>query len=290
MVGSGSSEFVIYGESENAAITPEAATVRRQGSYGTHGGGVGAVVSDSTPLFVQRGGARLRDCVYSLQSDRFESVDLCLLAGHLFESSPIEDIAVQRMPFQIVWVVAGGILHGLTYDRAQSVAGWHRHPTVGEVLSVETTRTATAQDDVWLAVDRGDGPVVERFRPGAMIDPQNDGWWLDGATEVEGEPTGSPFSAIVQPMTVEIPMPTGTSRTRNQRIHSVVPSVWRSSGGQIGPALNRLSYLHCQDTTGEIEIAFAGGHSPDGDVFLVSSTNEPFNLRSLTLKFNIYGD
>jgi hypothetical protein len=290
MVGSGSAEFAVFGENENAPITPEAGTVRRQGSYGTHGGGAGAVVSDSTPLFVQRGGARVRDLVYALQSDRFESADLCLLAGHLFADDPIDDLAVQRMPFQIVWAVAGGNLFGLTYDRLQNVAGWHRHPTAGTVLSVEVTRTATAQDDVWLAVDRGDGPALERFRPGAMIDPQNDGWWLDSAIQGETEPEGLSYTATVQPLTVEVPLPNGTSRTRQMRIHAVVPSVWRSYGGQFGPALSRLSALNCDNTTGEVDKNFAGGHTPDGDLFIVSATNEPFNLRSITVKFNVYGD
>lgn len=181
LIGTGSGEWIMHGEDEEKAIVPEFGVAKRHSSYGAHNGGVPAAFADSVSLFVQRGGTRVREFSYRFEADRYEAANLNLLADHLFEA-PVDDIAVQRMPWQVVWFVSGGKLYGLTYERAQNVAAWHRHETAGEILSVGTIRATGTEDEVWFLVDRGQGEIfIERFRPGHMDQRPDDGWWQDSA-------------------------------------------------------------------------------------------------------------
>ncbi len=183
LAGTGCGEWSMYGEDEEKAITPEYCVARRQSAYGAHDGGVPACFVDSTCFFVQRGGTRVREFSFSFQDDRYDAANLNLLADHLLESA-VEDIAVMRMPWQVVWFVSGGKLYGMTYERAQRVAAWHRHSTQGEVLSVATIRATTDEDEVWFLVKRGERILIERFRPGLMARPADKGWWMDAAMAV----------------------------------------------------------------------------------------------------------
>ena len=183
LAGTGCGEWSMYGEDEEKAITPEFCVARRQSAYGAHDGGVPACFADNVCLFVQRGGTRIREFSFSFQDDRYEAANLNLLADHLFEE-PVEDIAVMRMPWQVVWMVAGGKLFGITYERAQRVAAWHRHSTQGEIRSVATVRATSDEDEVWFLVERGGRIFIERFRPGQMARPDDDGWWMDAASGV----------------------------------------------------------------------------------------------------------
>lgn len=184
LVGTGCGEWVMYGADEEKAITPEDGNARRHSSYGAHNGGVPACFSDSVSLFVQRGGTRVREFAYRFEADRYEAANLNLLADHLF-SAPVDDIAVMRMPWQVVWFISDGELFGLTYERAQGVAAWHRHETQGDFVSVGSIRATGPEDQVWFLVDRGDGLLIERFKPGLLADPSDDsGWWMDSAVAV----------------------------------------------------------------------------------------------------------
>jgi hypothetical protein len=195
LVGTGCGEWIMHGEDEEKAITPEFGTAKRHSSYGAHDGGVPACFSDSVSLFVQRGGTRVREFSYRYDADRYEAANLNLLADHLFEDA-VSDIAVQRMPWQIVWFVAGGKLYGLTYERAQNVAAWHRHVTQGEVLSVGAIRATSEEDEIWFVVKRGVERFIERFRPGQMARPVDNGWWLDSAAAVPAPFDFSPLQHL----------------------------------------------------------------------------------------------
>lgn len=184
LVGTGCGEWILHGEEEEKSITPEFGQAKRHSSYGAHDGGVPACFSDSVSLFVQRGGTRVREFSYRYDADRYEAANLNLLADHLFDK-PVADIAVQRMPWQIVWFVSGGKLYGLTYERAQNVAAWHRHSTQGEVLSVGAIRATSEEDEIWFVVKRGLELFIERFRPGQMARPADNGGWLDASAAVQ---------------------------------------------------------------------------------------------------------
>ncbi|MDB6077726.1 MAG: hypothetical protein JWO82_1473 [Akkermansiaceae bacterium] len=183
LIGTGSAEFIMHGEQEDNAITPEYGVAKRQSSLGSHNGGVPAAFADSVSLFVQRGGTRIREFSFKFEVDRYENANLSLLSEHFF-TDPVDDIAIQRMPFQIVWFLSGGKVYGMTYERMQNVAAWHRHETQGEVISLGAIRGATGEDEVWFLVRRGGDILVERFQLHALSNPQDDGWWMDSAVTI----------------------------------------------------------------------------------------------------------
>lgn len=339
VVGNGGGEFTLRGENQDSPVTPEFGICDRHSSFGTHQGGAGHIVSDTVSLFVQNGGRALREMAYSFQSDKYESANLNLLAEHLFPAA-IQDVAVQRQPFQIIWVVASGRLFSLTYERSQEVVAWARHPVGGEVIAIGSVRRY-AEDGMYFLIRRGGRLAIERFTPGGLIDPKDDGSWLDSHTtlttgsgsyeglyNLSGHPllgrnvcgyylgkllgpaplnsaffkglsgpvtVGLPFRALCQPVTPEVTLENGSSRSRECRIHKIVPNLYKSRGGKFGPKpdgpldsleVGSASHLF----TGEVEKDFDGGFDPRGDFCILSDEPYPFTIRSVALKLNYTGD
>jgi hypothetical protein len=334
VIGSGIGEFAMRGEREDSAITPEFGLATRQSSFGTQPTGIGCILLDSAVLFVQNGGRIIREMLYRMDSDRYEAQNLTLLSDHLFTSA-ITGWAIQRRPFQILWIVSGGVLYSLTYERTQNIAAWQRHPTAGTVVSVACIKNVP-DDEVWFIMQHGSTRTVERLTPHAITTPADSGHWSDcwqslaypfsltgnplaglsvvGWHNGEAMPAatlnsafftgiasgsvviGRPYTATVEPMTPEVPMPNGSSRTRESRIHTVVPSLYACRGGKIGQdpdgavfdALNAGSVSAL--FTGEVEKLFEGGYGKTGDFCILSDEPFPFSIRSITLKMNFYGD
>lgn len=333
VIGSGVGEFILRGETDEKPITPEFGTGARHSSFGSHSSGPGALQVDSVTLFVQSGGRVVRELSYRLDTDRYESGNLTLLSEHLFRDT-IDDFALMRNPFTVVWFVSGGRLYGLTYERGQNIAGWHRHTTAGTVMSVACLRR-DGEDEVWLVVERGGALCVERFALGAMTDPQDDGRWMDSFSVLESPydltghhldgqlvmawhdgahqlvtlnsayfaqqtglvTVGLPYTAKLQPMTPETALANGSSRTREARIHAIVPSLYLARGGAMGEAPDGTMFdplkvgAPGELFTGETDdFLFDGGHSRTGNFCIVSNEPYPFGIRSLALKLNYSGD
>jgi hypothetical protein len=334
VIGSGIGEFVLRGENEDKAITPEFGIAAKHSSFGSHAGGTGAIQADAQTLFVEAGGRVVRELSYRYDSDRYEAGNLNLLADHLFDSE-IVDSAIQRRPWQVIWFVAGGKLYSLTYERSQNVAAWQRHPTAASVVSVACLRK-DGEDEVWCVMDHGGGVLtVERMHPGALLSPADDGWWSDSCMSlaypfsltgnhlagksvigwksdgtVIGPATlnsgfftgitsgnvviGRPYTAAVMPMTPETGLQNGSSRTRECRIHAIVPNLYKARGGKMGESPSGTKFDNLKTGTGfftgELEQDFDGRFGKTGDICLVSDKPLPFSVRSLALKLNYLGD
>lgn len=334
VIGSAVGEFVMYGKDTESPITAEDRNVSRHSSCGSHLKGPGVMPADLAVLFVQHGGRIVRELAYRNESDRYEAANLNLFTEHLFASGEITDFAIQRHPFQVIWIVADGKLYSMCYERAQNIAAWARHPTAGTVVSVACIRKPL-EDEVWFVMNHGGIFTVERFRYGAFTDFTDDGKWSDchqtlaSPYSLVGNPLagmqvvgwnngnvigpatlnsgfftgltgnvviGRPYSAKVQPMTPEVPLQNGTSRTREIRIHEVVPSLFKSRGGKVGedPAGTKFEPVRAGDAaavfTGEKAVSFDGGHHTDGAFCLISDEPLPYFVRAITLKLNVYGD
>lgn len=334
VIGSAIGTFLLYGADRDKPITPEDRNVERHSATGAHVKGPGILPADSAAIFVQRGGNNVRELAFSYQSDRYESADMNLLADHLFPEDPITDFAIQRQPFSVLWFIAGGNLFSLTYERAQNVAAWARHPTNGTVVSVACI-PKPSEDEVWFVVERDGIFTVERFTTGQMTDPVDDGTWIDccqtftapysltgsplAGRSVEGVIAGSVastdeltsgffidlsgsitlglnYEAKLMPMTPVLQLANGTSRSREMRIHEIVVSLYKSRRGKVGQDPDGTNWdeiradSNGQPFTGEKALVFDAKHDKTGDVCILSDQPFPFFLRSLILKFNIYGD
>jgi hypothetical protein len=168
LIGTLAAEWKVSTSSAIKAFTPTTIQANKQSTYGSEY--IAAEVVDGVILYVQRKGRKIRELVYSYDTDKFVSADLTLLAEHISEGGLLQ-VAVQTEPLPILWAVTGnGALIALTYARDQQVVGWHRHPTDGLVESVTTIfGEDNADDEVWIivhrVVDGDDVRFVERIDP-----------------------------------------------------------------------------------------------------------------------------
>lgn len=173
LIGTTNGEYLVTGGGR--PITPTNVQVLRQSSYGS--APVRAIVAGDSVLFVQKGGRKVREFVYSDDKKTYQAPDLTLFADHVTESGIVQ-WDYQQSPHPIVWaVLANGNLLGLTYDRISNVWGWHVHETDGAYESICVQDGESGEDEVWVVVRRtvNGQPVryIEKFAPFEFEDIQN---------------------------------------------------------------------------------------------------------------------
>ena len=151
LIGTSDSEWGLFSGTGNA-ITPTSASLRRQSSVGSEGMPARAV--ENTVIFVQRGGRRIREIAYRLESDGYSATDISMLAEHLFVSG-VKDWCVQRGANFNIWVLMNdNSLAVLTINMEQQVTAWQRVVMRGrKVLALAALQSTTGKDDeMWFAM------------------------------------------------------------------------------------------------------------------------------------------
>ena len=179
----------IMTEGQDRVLTPATIGVRIQSYNGSSI--VPPVVINSTALYLQEKGARLRDLGYEFSSDKYTGNDLSLMSEHLFEGKQVTAMAFAAEPYSIVWCVRDdGVMLGLTYQREHQVWGWHQHTTQGEFESVASI-TEDDRDAVYVIVKRNvngsDVRYVERLEPRESITAA-DAFYVDSGLTYDGAP------------------------------------------------------------------------------------------------------
>lgn len=114
---------------------------------------------DSRGIYVQRSGRRVYEVYFDVESNDYQSRDLCRLNDSIMDDDEtldtgITEVSVQRQPETYIWHVrSDGQCVILLYDLADKVAGFFRFVTDGEVESVAML-PGTQQDDVYMVVKR----------------------------------------------------------------------------------------------------------------------------------------
>ena len=183
-----SAEWKVNGTDGSFSASP-APVAKPQSYYGcSH---VMPIVSGNMILFVQAGGSVLRDLGYTYVSDSYDGDELTIFANHLFRGRQIIDMAYAKEPFRIVWcVLSDGKLAGLTYNRKQEIAGWHKHETDGKFESVVCIREGF-EDVAYFIVKRVINGKVRRYierMASRIITKTSDSIFLDSALKYEGTP------------------------------------------------------------------------------------------------------
>ena len=174
-------------EGDSQVLTPSSVGVRKQSNVGCNF--VLPVIVDSTVIFIQSSGARVRDLNYDFSSDSFGGSDLSIMSEHLLEGFEIEEMAHAEEPYGILWLVrSDGKMLGLTYQREQKVWAWHQHTTDGTFESVATIEE-DFRDAPYVIVNRTiDGNTkryVERMEPRTVTGPA-DVWCVDSGLQYSG--------------------------------------------------------------------------------------------------------
>lgn len=179
----------IMTEGQDRVLTPSTIGVRIQSYNGCSI--VPPVVINSTALFLQEKGARLRDLGYEFSSDKYTGNDLSLMSEHLFEDKQVTAMAYAAEPYSIVWCVRDdGVMLGLTYQREHQVWGWHQHSTQGQFESVASV-TEGERDAIYVIVKRNvngsDVRYVERLEHRESINAE-DCFYVDSGLSYIGAP------------------------------------------------------------------------------------------------------
>ena len=184
-------EFRLYADGE-PAITPTSLTVKPMGYSGASN--VQPVVTSGSILYVQAQGSRVRELAYGGESGQgsYRSIDMTIMAPHLFNGYTLVDMAYSRTPDQLCWAVRNdGALLGMTYVPEQQVYGWHQHTTSGSFKSVcavaEGNETAS-----YFVVERTLGgrtaKYIERMAS-RLFTNQEDAYFVDCGGTYDGTPT-----------------------------------------------------------------------------------------------------
>lgn len=181
-------EFRIY--ADNApAVTPTSLSVKPQGYNGASN--ARPVATGGSVLYVQAQGSRVRELAYNWQNSAYTSIDVSLLAPHLFDGFSIVDLAYSRAPVPTLWAVrSDGVLLGMTYVPDQQVYGWHQHHTDGVVESICVVAEGL-EDALYVLVRRTIGGnalrYVERLNA-RFFDQQADAFFVDSGLTYRGAP------------------------------------------------------------------------------------------------------
>lgn len=125
IIGTIGGEHKITGN-DNSAITPTNIVARQQTAYGSKN--VRPVKAGELVIHIQRGGNRVRQVSFSIDSDKYISNDLTLLAEHLFKDTEVVDMSFQLQPDPIIWfVMSDGTFRSCTILPDNNVAAFAQH-------------------------------------------------------------------------------------------------------------------------------------------------------------------
>jgi hypothetical protein len=145
---------------DSFAITPSSIRVRPQGYVGASN--VQPAVTENSALYAQAEGGHVRELTYD-KGGALRSLDVSLLATHLFDYHSIVDMAFAKGPTPILWAVRNdGVLLGMTYLPGQQVIGWHQHDTAGTFESA-CCITENGESALYVIVHRTVGGTARRY-------------------------------------------------------------------------------------------------------------------------------
>ncbi len=187
LVGTSGGEWELSSGTAAEPVTPTNVQIKRQSTNGS--AALQAVAVGNDILYVQKQGLIIRNIAYSFERDSWISPDLTILSDHITKSG-IKEIAYQRNPYHILWVVLNnGEVAGLTLEENNAVIGWHSHKFDGLVESVATI-PGISEDEVWFAVKRTvqntDRHYIEQMQPFNWGDDQKDIFFVDTGLSFDG--------------------------------------------------------------------------------------------------------
>jgi hypothetical protein len=148
-----SAEFTLSGGTGTTAVTPTNVNVLRETTFGS--GDVRPLRAGASTIMIQKGGEKVKEVTFSLDTDGLVGRDLTVLGEHLARGG-LTDMIWQQEPELILWFVRGdGTLIGLSYDPANNTIGWHQHPLGGSgVVESITAIPSGTEDQVYMSVKR----------------------------------------------------------------------------------------------------------------------------------------
>jgi hypothetical protein len=148
LIGTDNTEFVI--SSKDGVITPSDITIEPQSAYGSLA--TSPLPIGNQILYIGSDGRKLRAMGYRFEESGWVSTDMTFPSEHITKGK-IYEMAWAQNPDNVIWMATldGGMV-GCTYDRPNSLIGWHRHNfTDGRLMSIAALRFI-GTDFTWCAV------------------------------------------------------------------------------------------------------------------------------------------
>lgn len=174
-------------------ITAESLVIRPQSFAGCSS--ATPALTEGSMIFSQYGGWSLRELSYSWESQTYKSTDITAMAPHLFESNTIVDMAFQRVPVPVLWVVmSDGSLVSCTYMPEHKVVAFATHDTSGGYFESVCTLVESGEDAVYFVVRRTDSTgatirCIERLSTMRQLDDLADSFQVDCGLSYSGAAT-----------------------------------------------------------------------------------------------------
>lgn len=154
--GTSDGPYKIWSGTSTDIISPTKIGASNQTRSGSNS--VGPALTSDTILYISRGGRKIRELVYSINSDKRVSPDISILAEHVTKTG-VKEMTFQEEPDSIVWFCCNdGRLVGLTYMKDQAVVAFHDHPLGGTDVEVKSLavvpNVAGDGDTVYMIVSR----------------------------------------------------------------------------------------------------------------------------------------
>jgi len=211
-IGTTGATRTLAGAGVDAPLTPNSVKGKRPTTFGA--APLQPVQTGEVTIYVGRFRRRLREFVFSFERDRYVSPDLTLLSQHITRGG-VTAMAYAQDPDSIIWLArTDGQLLGLTYERDQEVAAWHRHALAGGKAdpwgAVESLTAIPGADreELWLVVRRTIGGEVRRYVEFLEAVPEpTDATDRDGLFFVHA---GLTYDGRNQPAALTLAAPAGT--------------------------------------------------------------------------------
>lgn len=150
-VGAQGDVYQVTGGIDNV-ITPSSISIRPSNSYGS--ANINPIGRGSQIFFMQNNNLVLRSFEYVFEQDSYVPADRNTVADHITKTG-VTQMAFQEGRPTILWCVKNnGELIGMTVEELESVSGWHRHNTDGEIISVSSISRINQYDQIWICVKR----------------------------------------------------------------------------------------------------------------------------------------
>ena len=154
LVGTNVGEAILFGDGATG-ITPLTPGAKFQSNYGS--ANIQGLLVNNRVMFVQQGGKRVRQLVFTGDANQYSAPDLTITADHITGDGIVE-WSYQSNPYPLLWCVrSDGVMAVLSYDSDNGIQAWSRVVIPGDSAKVESVAVIngnTTEQQVWIATTR----------------------------------------------------------------------------------------------------------------------------------------
>ena len=207
LLGTSRGEFIVT--SESGLVTYSDVFIEQQSAFGSKR--AAPLVIGNSVLYISPDGRKVRETSYKWTEESWVSRDLTYSSEHITKDRVLKELTFAQNPENLIWGTCEedtSVIIGSTYEKANNIIGWHKHPSNGIIRSVATIEESGVSRTFAL-VDRGVTDQLEL----ELWNEENAN--LDSYIEIDS--TGSPTDQI-----------TGGDHLANQTVKVIVDGALHS--------------------------------------------------------------